>query len=194
MKRTRCTLLVATFVFVMPAVSYADPFQLTLETMMEGQAHNSIYIGHIFGPDAATVLSFSSNLDPVSRTFSFLLAAGQSYLGLPISLSTVGSYNAALEMYRWTISGQLGSQSWSGVGSATWIGDPTGTVNTTVTLGGNVYKVDATVEIEPSVIGRSTGMYTFTGPPSGPGGPGPFGPYPGTDIFRLGHWEHTVQA
>ena len=65
----------------------------------------------------------------------------------------------------------------------------------TVVIGGKIFHVTGSLEFEPSSgAGRSTGMFTFTGSPSGPRGAGSFGPYPGTDAFLLGQWEYTVQV
>jgi hypothetical protein len=170
-------------------------FQEVLETMMSTQTVDALFIVHIFAPQSATTLNFTSNLDPVARSFSYSLLPGQLYQGQSISLSANGSFDSVLGYYGHATSGQIGPQTWSAGGTIQWVGDPTGQVNTTAVIGGNIFHVTGSLEFEPSGgAGRSTGMFTFTGSPSGPGGAGPFGPYPGTDAFLLGQWECTVQV
>lgn len=151
-------------------------------------------MAHLFGPDTSVDLRFSSVLDPIGRSFSFSSLAGQTYLGQPILLTTSAVYNASLSRYEWSTSGSLGSSSYSGTGTVTWVGDPAGTDSSQVTLGGRVYQITSnlTYDIGPFGPGTSSGTYMFTGPPGGPGGPGPFGPYNGTDSFVAGHYQSTV--
>jgi hypothetical protein len=170
-------------------------FEEVLETMMSTQMVDALSIVHIFGPQSATTLNFTSNLDPVARSFSYSLLPGQLYQGQSISLRTNGFFDSVLGIYGHATSGQIGPQTWSAGGTTQWVGDPTGQVHTTVVIAGNIFHVKGSLEFEPSGgAGRSTGMFTFTGSPSGPGGAGPFGSYPGTDAFLLGQWEYTVQV
>jgi PEP-CTERM motif-containing protein len=188
MNAIRCILFALILVCTLPIVSYADPFRVTLETMMEAQAQNSLYIGHLFGADPSTVLRFTSTLDSAARTFSFSLLPNQSYLGQPISLTTIGSFDATLGQYNWIISGEFGSQSFSGNGSATEVGDDP-IIHSQIILGGSLFRITGLV-----VFGsRSSGIYVFEGPPGTPFA-GPFGPYQGTDIFIDSKWEHTVEV
>ena len=170
-------------------------FEEVLETMMATQTVDALSIVHIFAPQSATKLHFTSNLDPVARSFSYSLLPGQLYQGQSISLSTNGSFDSILGIYAHATSGQIGPQTWSAGGTIQGVGDPTGQVHTTVMVDGNIFHVTGSLEFEPSGgAGRSTGMFTFTGPPSEPDGAGPFGPYPGTDAFLLGQWEYTVHV
>jgi len=170
-------------------------FEEVLETMMSTQMVDGLSIVHIFAPQSATTLHFTSNLDPVARSFSYSLLPGQLYQGQSISLSTNGSFDSILGIYGHATSGQIGPQTWSAGGTIRWVGDPTRQVHTTVMIDGNIFHVTGSLEFEPSSgAGRSTGMFTFTGSPSGPRGADPFGPYPGTDAFLLGQWEYTVQV
>lgn len=174
----------------------ATVFDEMLETTMEAQGDESLFIAHVFGPDGSTTIHFSSTLDPVTGTFSYSTVSGQFYLDQSLSLSMLGTYDPSLRLAEWTTSGQLGSQSWSGIGSVTWTGDPSGKDSYNVKLGGVTYKVtsDLDFEVGPFGLGKSTGKYTFTGPAGGPGGPGPFGPYDGTDQFLNGKWEHEIKV
>ena len=169
--------------------------QEVLETMMSTQMVDALSIIHIFAPQSATTLNFTSNLDPLARSFSYSLLPGQLYQGQSISLSANGSFDSVLGNYGHAASGQIGPQTWSAGGTIQWVGDPTGQVNTTVVIGGSIFHVTGSLEFEPSGgASRSTGMFSFTGSPSGPGGAGPFGPYPGTDAFLFGQWEYTVRV
>ena len=170
-------------------------FEEVLKTMMSTQMVDALSIVHILAPQSATTLNFTSNLDPVARSFSYSLLPGQLYQGQSISLSTNGSFDSILGIYAHATSGQIGPQTWSAGGTIQWVGDPTGQVNTTVVIGGSIFHVTGSLEFEPSGgAGRSTGMFTLTGSPSGPCGAGPFGPYPGTDAFLFGQWEYTVRV
>jgi len=157
-------------------------FQEVLETMMSTQTVDALFIVHIFAPQSATTLNFTSNLDPLARSFSYSLLPGQLYQGQSISLSTNGSFDSILGIYGHATSGQIGPQTWSAGGTIQWVGYPTRQVHTTVVIDGNIFHVTGSLEFEPSGAGRSTGMFTFTGAPSGPGGAGP------------GQWEYTVQV
>ncbi len=90
------------------------PIELLItELMMENQGENSAVIGALFGPDASSVLSFSSSVDIAAMRFSFSLQPGSTYLGLPITLSGTGVFNAAADQWDAVSSGTLGTTSWT---------------------------------------------------------------------------------
>ncbi len=177
--------IVGLVLFALPA--RAGMFEVT-ETMMAVQGNAGLFMGSVFGPDNSTTLQFSSQVDPVTRSFSFASLPGQTYLGQPFSLSSAGSYNSVLGKYLWTTDGQLGSQSWMETGTAQWVGDPTGTFHGNQVLGGVRYAIDGTAEVDG--MGHSEGQFTFTSPNGTQ-----FGPYPGTDyVSSNGDWIYTIQV
>lgn len=190
-------LITATIVLatcVIPAEASFTVYDEMLETMMDAANQEALILGHIAPPNTTSVINFSSNLDPLTGGFSFATLPGQTYMGQAILLSATGFYDIALRQAVWSTTGQFGADAWLSNGTAIWVGDPEGETELTVTLGGKEYKVKAKLkyEVSPFGLGKSTGEYTFTGPADGPGGPGPFGPYPGTDEFLEGKWRHQI--
>lgn len=163
-----------------------------LETMMGAQANEALFIGQTFGVDNAATLHFSSDLDPLARTFSYATLVNQSYLGQTLALSTTGHYDTTLLKYDWTSTGSLGNQAWNSVGSVEWVGDPTGTVSTDVTIGNVTVNVRGTVTWDQGPVNAtSTGTYTFAS-----SGGTQWGPFNGRDRFDIptGEWVHTVEV
>ncbi len=193
MKILRCTLALA---FLMAGALFAiqaDACPITtevLETMMEAYANESLFIGHYFGVDTGNSVEYDFVIDYGSRTFSLESKIDQAYLGEIMSLAMSGSYDETTGIYSWTSSGAVGSETWTSAGSVEWIGDPQGTVSTTITINGKEYTVTGNVEWEQGVINAtSKGSYTFK---SANGTT--YGPYKGTDMWNIntGEWDHTV--
>ncbi len=142
------------FAALLAGAAGAKASQITLaevtETMMSVASKEGTALGVALGPDASSLLQFSSFVDPNARTFSFTTLPGQHYLGMAVSLTTVGVYNIGLGQYTWNAAGSVGASSWSDSGSAVWTGDPTETIpEHTVTLFGHSYSVRGTVETSP---------------------------------------------
>lgn len=161
-----------------------------LETMMEAHANEMLFIGYYLGVDNDSNLQFRYTVDSANQTFNYELLQNQSYLGMNISLSATGTYDQNLSEYTWNSSGVFGNQNWTTAGSVNWIGDPQGTVSTTVTIHGTDYKVTGNVEWEQGPINAtSTGKYSFESP-----GGQTYGPYDGKDQWDIPSmkWKHTV--
>jgi hypothetical protein len=180
--------LTAPFLSQVPAQAGLTTLQEVTETMMQAQGDESSFLGAVLGAGPSTNLLFTSNVDPVTRSFSFDSVSGQTYLGMPFSLDLSGSFDPTRGQYAWSATGQLGSQSWTNAGIASWVGDPTATISDTYvyhSAGGNLnYAVTGTVQVDGT--GDSSGNFTFAGPG------GPF-TYPGTDHLNSdGTWNWTV--
>ena len=163
-----------------------------VETMMEAQANEALFIGQTFGVDSGTTLHFTSTLDPLTRAFSFSTVSNQLYRGLNVSLSTVGTYNQLLGEYNWLSSGVIGNQTWSSIGSVEWVGDPTGEVKTMVTIGNVTVSVRGNVNWEQGPVNAvSSGTYNFE---SSNGTT--WGPFNGRDRFDVmtQEWIHNVDV
>ena len=89
---------------------------------MENQGENSAVIGALFGPDESSPLFFSSNVDVAGMAFSFSLKPGSTYLGLAITLSGSGVFDAVTDVWNASSSVTLGSASWTVTG--TYGGNP----------------------------------------------------------------------
>jgi hypothetical protein len=182
---------IATAVFIalvaMPMFATSVSTDEIIETMMEAEGTDTLFLGQVFGPDSSSGLHFTSNVNLSTGAFSYSLVSGQKYLGSAFSLTTTGTFNSALGEFVWTTTTQLGSQHWSGSGSGTWSGDPTFKENYTVTLNGVDYAVTGT--IDPGAH-TSSGEYTFKAPDGTV-----FGPYKGTDKkFGFGLWTHVIKV
>ena len=193
MKVLRCTLALAILMAGAVFAIQADASSITtevLETMMEAYANESLFIGHYFGVDTNNSVEYDFIVDYGSRTFSLNSQNDQTYLGETMSLSMSGSYDDNTGIYSWTSSGTISGETWTSAGSVEWIGDPKGTVSTTITIGGKEYTVTGNVEWEQGVINAtSKGSYTFK---SANGTT--YGPYKGTDMWNIntGEWDHEV--
>jgi hypothetical protein len=71
----------------------------TTETMMNTAGFDVLGIALVYGIDPFAVLRFSSYIDPGTGVFSYSLLPGQTYLGNPLSLSTVATYNSGTSTY-----------------------------------------------------------------------------------------------
>jgi hypothetical protein len=176
--------------FCSPANATGSSLAELQETLMEANANESLFIGFVFGVDNSTILDYKFDINIADKSFKYSLTPGQTYQGLGIELAASGAYDPSSGAYKWSSDGDIGGQSWTSVGFVEWIGDPQGTVSTTITLGGVNYKVtgDVTWDSGP-IIQTSQGSYTFKAP-SGQ----TYGPYKGSDLWDImnGEWHHTV--
>jgi hypothetical protein len=158
---------------------------LLTETMMETESFNELILYSVLGADTSSTLHYSSFTDPSTNSFSYMTLPGQTYDGVSVSLSGSGEFDQNTGVYSYNTAGLIGSDVWSGSGTLQWVGDPTATPCFNVTLGGKVYRVCATLEVDGT--GDSTGTYTFTGPDGKV-----YGPYNGSDHLTTGGWFHSI--
>jgi hypothetical protein len=93
------------------------PVVLANEAMSEYMASDLVLIGFFSGIDPLSPLSFTSDVDPAGRSFSYSLLAGSMYNGQQIIDLASGTLNGTT----WTLSstGSLGSTVWSTSGTMT---------------------------------------------------------------------------
>lgn len=182
--------LIAIFAIPLSATSFTS--DQVVETMMEAEGVDTLYVGLIFGPDASSILHFISNVNLSTGAFSYSLLSGQTYLGQAFSLTTTGIFNSSLNEFVWTTTAQLGTQQWSENGSLTWSGAtpgephdfgftqivPRNGVSYTVTITG---KRDEETSTATYMVKKADGTVVGT--------------FDGTDFFnkKRGIWEHTVK-
>jgi hypothetical protein len=147
------------------AGSMFSDIQENIAVMMESQAANQTFIARSFGIDAASVLSFSSSTDVVGKAFSYSLAPGSTYNGLSMTFDVAGAFNAPLGLWELTSSGSLGTESWTGIGTASVLGDPRVEVEwnwTSRVLGFDYASVTVYVDIVPFLETVSAGVLVNT--------------------------------
>ena len=119
-------IMVSLFGLTISAAAGSLPASIQVtETMMSVSAFDALPIVEENGLDPSAVLQYSSYIDPQTGAFSYSLLPGQTYLGQPLSLTTLGTYDPGTTTYNWTTTGEYGSQALSGSGTAYWFGDPT---------------------------------------------------------------------
>jgi len=90
--------------------------QLT-DLMVENQGDNAELIALVFGPDANSPLSFTSNVNSAGTFFSYSLVP-TLYRGQSMTLTGTGSFDSATNVLQLASSGSLGSSSWTTQGTA----------------------------------------------------------------------------
>jgi hypothetical protein len=129
-RRTLRTPLSACLLFVLlttiPTLGRAGSIDLATELMMGDQEANTLIIGSLFGADPTSPLKFTSTVDTGGQSFSYSLNSGSAYEGQSISLTSIGSLNAAGTLWTLSSNGSLGSSSWSTAGTAAVVTDPNG--------------------------------------------------------------------
>jgi hypothetical protein len=103
-----------------------DPRSELIEIMMEAEGNTGEYIGFNFGADNAATVLFTTFTNNTARSFSFASNPSQTYLGMPLTITGSGAYNAADSKWQWTTSSQLGATAWTSAGEETVVGDPVG--------------------------------------------------------------------
>jgi PEP-CTERM motif len=178
--------LIALFAIPLSATSFTS--DEVVETMMETEGVDTLYVGLIFGPDAASVLHFISNVNLSTGAFSYSLVSGQMYLGSAFSLTTTGIFNSSLGEFVWTSTAQLGAQQWSGNGALTWSGDPDDFGHTqTAARNGVTYNVTIKGKRNEETSIATYAVTKLDGTD--------LGTFNGTDLFnkKEGKWQHTVK-
>src|SRR6516225_1057442 len=87
------------------------------DTMMEYQSEQLMMIGHVFGADGASPLSFSSTVDAAAMTYSFQLKLGSTYLGQSMTLAGSGVFDTATDTFDRSALGSLGAFHWTSAGT-----------------------------------------------------------------------------
>ena len=87
---------------------FAGEIQAT-EVMMESQGLQAILLGQYLGPDNASPLSFTSQVDSQGLSFQYSVAAGSTYQGMPVSWNTTGSFDSSTGLWAWTTTSSVGS-------------------------------------------------------------------------------------
>lgn len=102
---------------LLPAYATADvlsPTDETLAAMIAQSEEDIIFLGQQFGyPTGA--LTFTSQLDGLSKTYSYSLTPGSNYNGMSAALSGSGSFSAGL--WTTTTNSTIGTTSWSADGT-----------------------------------------------------------------------------
>ncbi len=199
--KTLCVTLVFTaslMLAAIPATAGDLPAIIEVtESMMAASNLDTLVEAGMFGSGVPSTLQFSSLVDPVTGSFTYSLLPGQSYLGQPISLTTVGTLDPALNSYTWTTAGLYGTTPFSGSGSEAWVGDPTEKGETTETWHGQQFTGKGDVEVDDQGGGLNATSkaknFTFTGPDGKK-----YGPFNGKDKWVIdpkhpfeGHWEYS---
>ena len=79
------------------------------EVMMESQGLQAILLGQYLGPDSASTLSFTSQVDSQGSSFQYSAASGSTYLGMALSWDTTGTFDSSTGLWAWTTTSSVGS-------------------------------------------------------------------------------------
>jgi hypothetical protein len=82
---------------------------LATEVMMESQGLQAIFIGQILRPDSSSTLSFTSQVDSQGQSFQYSIASGSTYLGMPVTWQTTGTFDSTTSVWSWTTTSTIGS-------------------------------------------------------------------------------------
>ncbi len=106
----RFALVLSLLIFALGAHSLglAGEIQAT-EVMMESQGLEAILLGQALGPDNSSTLSFTSQVDSQGSSFQYSVASGSTYLGMPLSWNTSGSFDATSGLWSWTTTLSIGA-------------------------------------------------------------------------------------
>lgn len=209
--RTLEAILSASLVATIPlhAATASTPQLLELtETAMEAQFFDAILLTYLFGVDPSADVGFALDIDPLGGTFGYQTAAGSSYQGQPLAITSTGNGDFGTGEYSWTTDYALGADSWQGNGMLSWTATPlllaggngdedkNGAGMATVVLGGNEYKITITALTYTESVTQtiSQGSYQITGPMPGSGVETTWNAS-GTDrILPNGEWIHNVRV
>ena len=86
------------------------------EAMMESQGLQGVLIGQILGPDDASTLNFTSQVDSQGLSFQYSIAGGSTYQGMPVTWVTAGTLDTTSGLWSWTTTSTIGSLNFSGMG------------------------------------------------------------------------------
>jgi hypothetical protein len=107
----------------------------TLAAMMMDSEEEALYLTQQFGGLDAP-LSFTSRINPASRSYSYSANPGSVYDGMGLSLTVTGAFDPTSGTWSSTSNGMLGGTPWVGTYTATFT-DPPGTTDqaTELTIG-----------------------------------------------------------
>ena len=105
---------------------FIEPIDEIAEMLIQAQQSDAAAIGTAFGPDAATTLVFSTNIDLAGKAFTYSLASGSTYLGSSATLDGSGSFDSISGSWNWPSHGSFSGNSFDSTGSMTITGDPVG--------------------------------------------------------------------
>jgi hypothetical protein len=137
-----------------------NTFPNLVEVMMEAQNADAAHIGSLLGPDNSSTLEYSASLNPDLLTFSYSLASGSMYLGLPIAQTTVGLYNSSTGLWDIASTGSYDGISWSGTADALVTGDPL--LDLSIPFGLYTIKLRAEWNYPPTGTGLATSVAGIT--------------------------------
>src|SRR6516164_6567330 len=110
-----------------------------VEVMMENQGADAAYIGRMFGGDGSSLIQFQSMTDPTTGTFGYSTLPGSMYLGQSLSIVSAGTYDSGSGSWSMETTGSLGGSSWTQSGTGAIVGDPLGTFDWKIPIGGGHY-------------------------------------------------------
>jgi hypothetical protein len=87
-------------------VAPLTPGDLTLEALIESQAENVLLFADLLAPDPQARLSFTSNIDPSTLSFNYMLPP-TPYLGRAMTLSGTGTFDSATNTWALISTGML---------------------------------------------------------------------------------------
>jgi hypothetical protein len=113
------TLAAFVLIVVTSAVAKADisPFLLVTQDMTSAQQDELYGLGLLADPDASSTITFSSVENLQAMSFSFVALPGSTYNGLSLTLIGSGAFDSAQNLWEWSFSGSLGSNTLTGSGS-----------------------------------------------------------------------------
>ena len=164
--------------------------QLT-DLMVENQGDNGEFIALVFGPDASSPLTFSSNVNSAGTLFSFSLTP-TIYRGQSMTLTGTGSYDPTTNVLQLASSGSLGSSSWTTAGTAavTFSGSDLNVLTNLNFLNGGVEK-SADVHAEGFVrADGTTGGFGFDTDKNGDPIPGSTRVFKDDRQSEIGTWNY----
>jgi hypothetical protein len=110
-----------------------------VEVMIENQEADAAYLGRIYGGDSSSLIQFQSMTDPTAGTFEYSTLPGSTYLGQSLSIVGAGMYDAASGTWSMETTGSLGGSPWTQSGTGAIVGDPLGTFDWKIPIGGGHY-------------------------------------------------------
>jgi len=159
--------------------------------MVENQGDNAEFIALVFGPDASSPLTFSSNVNSAGTLFSFSLTP-TIYRGQSMTLTGTGSYDPTTNVLQLASSGSLGSSSWTTAGTAavTFSGSDLNVLTNLNFLNGGVEK-SADVHAEGFVrADGTTGGFGFDTDKNGDPIPGSTRVFKDDRQSEIGTWNY----
>lgn len=120
-----CLLTGTALALALPASSStSDPMTEAVEVLMDRQGVDLDFLGRYIGADSAATLNFTSNVDPVTKSFHYSLLPGTLYRSQSLAITGSGAYNTSLD--RWDLTGTISynGKNWTPTGTTKITGDP----------------------------------------------------------------------